>query len=109
MSSRLAWICRSSTIPRLGFAGFALGAGMLTEYTLDTGTVSINCAEGPKSGPTLVLVHGITARWQLFNPIIPALAERWHLVAMDLRGHGRSGHVPGQYRLLDYASDVLAL
>ena len=36
---------------------------MLTEHTLDTGTVSINYAEGPKSGSTLVMVHGITARW----------------------------------------------
>jgi pimeloyl-ACP methyl ester carboxylesterase len=82
---------------------------MLTEHTLDTGTVSINYAEGPKSGPTCVLVHGITARWQLFRPIVPALAQRWHLVAMDLRGHGRSGHVPGRYGLLDYESDVMAL
>jgi pimeloyl-ACP methyl ester carboxylesterase len=82
---------------------------MLTEHTLDTGTVSINYAEGPKSGPTIVLVHGITAHWQLFRPIVPTLAQRWHLVAMDLRGHGRSGHVPGRYGLLDYASDVMAL
>ena len=82
---------------------------MLTERTLETGTVSINYAEGPKSGPTLVLVHGITARWQLFRPIVPTLALRWHLVAMDLRGHGRSGHVAGRYGLLEYASDVLAL
>ncbi len=82
---------------------------MLTEHTLDTGTVSINYAEGPKSGPTLVLVHGITAHWQLFRPIVPTLAQRWHLVAMDLRGHGGSGHVPGRYGLLDYASDVMAL
>jgi pimeloyl-ACP methyl ester carboxylesterase len=82
---------------------------MLTEHTLDTGTVSINYAEGPTSGPTLVLVHGITARWRVFNPIVPTLEQRWHLVAQDLRGHGQSGHVPGRYGLLDYASDVLAL
>ena len=64
---------------------------MLTEHTLDTGTVSINYAEGPKSGPTLVLVHGITAHWRLFRPIVPTLAQRWHLVAMDLRGPGGAG------------------
>ena len=82
---------------------------MLTEHTFDTGMASINYAEGPKSGPTLVLVHGITARWRVFQPIVPTLAQRWHLVAMDLRGHGGSGHVPGRYGVLDYASDVLAL
>jgi hypothetical protein len=31
---------------------------MLTEQTLDTGTVSINDVEGPRSGPTLILLQG---------------------------------------------------
>jgi pimeloyl-ACP methyl ester carboxylesterase len=33
---------------------------------------------------------------------------RWHIYALDLRGHGRSGRVPGKYLPQDYSADVLA-
>jgi pimeloyl-ACP methyl ester carboxylesterase len=82
---------------------------MLTEQMFDTGAVSINYAEGPRGGPPLVLLHGVTSRWQRFLTLIPLLTQRWHVVAADLRGHGRSGHVPGRYGLMEYAQDVIGL
>ena len=82
---------------------------MLTERTFDTGAVALNYAEGLKSGPPLVLLHGVTSRWQVFLHLIPTLLPRWHVVAVDLRGHGKSGRVPGHYGVMDYAEDVLAL
>lgn len=82
---------------------------MLTERTFDTGEVTINYAETDSSGPLLVLLHGIGSRWQVFLNVIPALAVRWRVVAMDLRGHGRSGRVGDGYGLVQYAGDVRAL
>jgi pimeloyl-ACP methyl ester carboxylesterase len=55
-----------------------------------------------------VLLHGGSARWQYFDPIVPELAARWHLYAVDLRGHGKSGRTPGHYALRDYAADICA-
>ena len=81
---------------------------MLTERQAQTGEVSINYAEGPPNGPPFVVLHGGSARWQLGAALVRLLAERWHVYAPDLRGHGRSGHVPGQYSLRDYARDVTA-
>lgn len=80
---------------------------MFKEQTFDSGVVKINYAEGLPSGLPLVLLHGGGDRWQEFLPIIPSLAARWHLYALDLRGHGRSGRVPGQYRPERYAADVI--
>ena len=40
---------------------------------------------------------------------MPDLAADWHLYAPDFRGHGKSGRVPGAYRLQDYADDMIAL
>jgi pimeloyl-ACP methyl ester carboxylesterase len=77
------------------------------EHSFDTGTVTINYAEGPPSGPPLVLLHGGSGRWQNYEGIIPDLAARFHLYAPDFRGHGRSGRVPGRYRLQDYANDTI--
>src|SRR3954471_8978915 len=81
---------------------------MLQEQTFDTGTVSINYVADQASGPPLVLLHGVTSRWQGWLSVMPDLALRWRLFALDLRGHGRSGRADGRYRLTDYAGDVTA-
>jgi pimeloyl-ACP methyl ester carboxylesterase len=78
------------------------------EHTFNTGEVTIHYVEGPAAGPPLVLLHGGSLRWQSFEPIMPDLAEDWHLYAPDFRGHGKSGRVPAAYRLQDYANDTSA-
>ncbi|MEV4508539.1 alpha/beta hydrolase [Dactylosporangium sp. NPDC049525] len=42
------------------------------------------------SGDPLVLIHGIGSRWQLWQPILPLLAARFDVVALDLPGFGGS-------------------
>ncbi|HEY3230658.1 MAG TPA: alpha/beta hydrolase [Roseiflexaceae bacterium] len=80
---------------------------MFKEQPFDAGVVTLNYAEGPAAGPPLVLLHGGSARWQAWETIIPDLDGQWHLYALDLRGHGRSGWVPMRYRLQDYADDLI--
>lgn len=80
----------------------------ITEKTALAGEITLNYAEcGQASRPALVLLHGGSARWQSWNPILPGLAEQWHVYAPDLRGHGKSGRAQ-QYRLQDYAADTAA-
>ena len=81
---------------------------MVQDQTFDTGAVTINYVAGPTGGPPLVLLHGITGWWQSWLPVMPDLALRWRLFALDLRGHGRSGRAAGAYALVDYADDVIA-
>ena len=81
---------------------------MLKEQKFITDNVAINYAEGPPSGHPLVLLHGGGDCWLNFLPIIPSLVMRWHIYALDLRGHGKSGRVPGQYRPEHYAADIMA-
>jgi pimeloyl-ACP methyl ester carboxylesterase len=80
---------------------------MFKEQTFDTGEVILNYAEGPASGPPLVLLHGFTGRWQGFLPLLPVLSLRWHVYAPDYRGHGKSGHVAGKYLPDDFISDLV--
>jgi len=88
---------------------------MTTEFQerrFDTGVVTINYAEfrpaDPSSGPPLIVLHGGSGRWQYFQGIYPDLAARYHLYALDFRGHGKSGRVPGRYRFQDYTEDTIA-
>jgi pimeloyl-ACP methyl ester carboxylesterase len=79
---------------------------MLTEHRFHTGAVTLNYAEGEASGPPLVLLHGGSVRWQSALPLIPELTGHWHIYAPDLRGHGKSGYVPGAYHLQEYVADI---
>jgi magnesium chelatase accessory protein len=42
-------------------------------------------------GPTILLLHGAGAATHSWRALMPVLAERAHVVAMDLPGHGFSG------------------
>lgn len=80
---------------------------MLREETFDTGEVKIHYAASGDTGPPLVLLHGITNRWESFLNMMPALTAQWRVFALDLRGHGKSGHVAGGYRGECLSEDVI--
>lgn len=62
-------------------------------------------AEG--SGPPVVLIHGVGADGASWDEITPILAPRLRVIRLDLRGHGRSGHIDAALTLDDFARDVL--
>ena len=76
------------------------------ERTYDGTSVRVNYLDyGPSSNQPLVMLHGGAWRWQEYLSLIPSLAQRWHIYALDLRGNGRSGWAPDTYRLQDFAQD----
>ena len=61
---------------------------------------------GPKDAPTVLLLHGFPTSSHMFRNLIPALADRWHVVAPDYPGYGNSS-MP-QVEEFDYTFDNLA-
>jgi pimeloyl-ACP methyl ester carboxylesterase len=61
------------------------------------------------SGRPLVLLHGGLGSGEMFGPVLPLLAERHQVVAVDLQGHGRTADIdrPIDVRLM--AGDIAAL
>lgn len=62
-------------------------------HVLTDDGVRLNVVEaGQLEGPALVFVHGLASSWHAWEGVLadPQLAERYRLVAFDLRGHGRS-------------------
>ena len=55
------------------------------------------------AGPPLLLIHGLMATGAMFQPVVPALATHYHVIVPDLRGHGRSGALPGPYTMAQLA------
>ena len=80
---------------------------MLTQKSFEGSAVALNYMEGPSDGPALLLLHGLTQRWLAFLPLLPQLVFTNHVFAVDLRGHGLSGHVKDGYRGEDYAQDII--
>lgn len=74
------------------------------------GTTFVRAVEGPPGAPTVVLLHGWIASGGLnwFTAFQP-LAQRFGVLAPDLRGHGRGIRSRRRFRLADCADDVAAL
>ncbi|NNH73247.1 alpha/beta hydrolase [Nocardia uniformis] len=66
-----------------------------TEKSVDIGGYRTNYAEGPDRGTPLLLIHGQGSRWQDYQRVLPELAERHHVYAIDVHGHGGSARLPG--------------
>ena len=65
---------------------------------------------GPEDGPTIVLVHGWTCAAEFWKLQAEALAERFRVVAYDLRGHGSSGRATsGDYSIEAFGADLEAV
>jgi pimeloyl-ACP methyl ester carboxylesterase len=45
---------------------------------------------GPKDAPVVVLLHGFPTSSHMFRNLIPALADRYHVIAPDYPGFGQS-------------------
>jgi len=56
----------------------------------------------------LLFLHGWLDHAHVFDWVCDALPREWHLVCLDFRGHGFSGHLPAGalYNFTDYLADV---
>ena len=61
---------------------------------------------GAGSGPVIVLVHGMAGSSTTWRSVLPALAEKFTVIAPDLVGHGASEKPRGDYSLGAFASGV---
>lgn len=63
--------------------------------------------QGHESGVPLVLLHGIAASWEVFEPLLPHLPPSIHVFVPTLRGHGEASRPAEGYRLDDYVEDLV--
>lgn len=82
------------------------------ERTVRNGDIEIAVYEqGNRAGETVLLLHGWPDSHHLWDGVVPFLTERFHVVSVDNRGHGKSTN-PKSFRdfgLAELASDYLAV
>ncbi|MFD7439828.1 SDR family oxidoreductase [Streptomyces sp. NPDC059909] len=83
------------------------------ERWVRTGGIKLCVAElGDETQPTVLLVHGYPDSKEVWSEVATRLAERFHVVLYDVRGHGRStAPVPlrGGFTLEKLTDDFLAV
>jgi pimeloyl-ACP methyl ester carboxylesterase len=60
-------------------------------------------------GAPLLLLHGWPEYWLTWEPVMSRLANRYRLIAPDLRGFGDSDKPSGPFGAVGHAADMLAL
>ena len=61
------------------------------------------------AGRPMILLHGGLGSGEMFGPILPALAERHQVIAVDLQGHGRTADIDRPIDIRLMADDIAAL
>ncbi|WP_329118357.1 SDR family oxidoreductase [Streptomyces sp. NBC_01353] len=83
------------------------------ERWVRTGGIELCVAElGDDSRPTVLLVHGYPDSKEVWSEVAHRLAERFHVVLYDVRGHGRStapAPLRGGFTLEKLTDDFLAV
>ncbi|MBT2477948.1 SDR family oxidoreductase [Streptomyces sp. ISL-94] len=96
----------------MGGAGTAVPAGA-RERWVSTGGVELCVVElGEADRPTVLLVHGYPDSKEVWSEVAERLAERFHVVLYDVRGHGRSTAprpLRGGFTLEKLTDDFLAV
>src|ERR1700737_4774884 len=85
-----------------------------TAHTKGTGAYagvngSAHYYETHGSGRPLILLHGGLMSGETFGPVLPLLAERHQVIAVDLQGHGRTADIDRPIDLRLMAGDIAAL
>lgn len=74
---------------------------------VETGSVRLHALE-TGSGPTLLCLHGTSMSAHCWGHLAASLRDGRKVIALDMRGHGRSDRPPTDYTVAELAGDVIA-
>ncbi len=79
----------------------------MEHLTIDANGATFHVAR-TGAGRPLLLLHGWPEFWLSWEPVMKRLADRYTLIAPDLRGFGDSTKPAGPFSPADHAADILA-
>jgi pimeloyl-ACP methyl ester carboxylesterase len=91
-------------MPRIDLGGIAFEHKLVAAAGL-----RFHCVVGGNTGPTVVLTAGFPQSWYAWRRVMPLLAPRFHVIAVDLPGQGDSDKPLGGYDTQTAARRVNAL
>ncbi len=92
------------------FAGFCTAQSSYQDRFLEVNGLRLHYLDwGSPTKPPFIMLHGISRVAHQFDHLAPHFAADYHVIAIDMRGHGDSAWSPeGAYVVEDYAKDLEA-
>ncbi|MGE5527359.1 MAG: alpha/beta fold hydrolase [Methanosarcina sp.] len=81
----------------------------VTHHWVEARGIRFHYAEAGGGEDVVLCLHGWPQHWYEWRHLMPALADRYRVIALDLRGYGWSDAPRGGYEKEEMASDVLAV
>ena len=81
----------------------------LPSSTVTIGNMTTRMFDSGGDKPVMVLVHALGLDWRMWRDVIPALCDRYRVVAYDLRGFGGAVEAEPARGAAHYAADLAEL
>lgn len=65
--------------------------------------------QGPRDGPVILFLHGLPESWYSWRYVLPLIDPGFRLIAVDMKGYGRSDKEDTDYKWHTVAGQVLGL
>jgi len=79
------------------------------ERTVQLSAIRLSVREWPGAGRPIICLHGLASNARWWDPVARRLAPTHRVLAIDLRGHGRSERPEAGYGFAEVGGDVVAL
>ncbi len=80
----------------------------MSEHLVETNGIRLRYIESKGDGPTIILMHGLTANANAFDGLIAAgLSPAFNVISIDLRGRGKSDQPADDYTMAAHAKDII--
>ena len=96
------------TSPPLPWLGAALAREPHSVVTTVDGVEHHRLEWGNRGDPVMILLHGGGAHARWWSAVAGLLADDWHVIALDMVGHGRSSHLD-RYTFKGWVDQVMAV
>ncbi len=83
-----------------------MAAAVFTSCNVEIGELKFHYTDWGGEGPPLVLLHGLSGHSRTWDDTAVALSGRYHVLALDQRGHGDTDWAP-KYGFAPMAGDLL--
>lgn len=90
------------------FLQFGCSKDTLTQVESNDG-VKISFSNLGKGETAIILVHGWTNNNTIWDLQVPALSEKYQVIAIDLAGHGKSGNDRADWSMTAFGEDIAAV
>lgn len=81
----------------------------MQEIRVETNQIELQVREYGQGDEVILFLHFSGANLMMWQRIIPYFQDRYRLILVDLRGHGKSDKPPSGYHMDDMARDVLGV